>query len=400
MKHMFNKANAPYVISSTLATATLLASGVFAAAPYVGFLAPAAALSVGLPFIIGGAVFSAIVIALSAVLVNKNKIIFEKDTQLANQAEEIEGKDRAISEKDTQLTNQAKEIEGKNRDIFEKSKELKVTSSYLDAQNAKEKAEMQKQLDKKVEYIIHSDEDAERVHKERKEKNREEVLDSEALSNLFREEGNQPKMNAVAEKEKLNSVKSSMQSSNNPIPAAKMSLLLGLGTLASTMFINKFDPIHNSLVQSDNSMVNYTSSLPFTCSADQQTMQSKIDEATKILYDANKRYGDQCFTTAEDSTNHKDVSQSVMSRIFSVLSNPWDSLVGSAKKNDNSPEPQWFKDLHKSEDLEEIIDGGILDNLSYPKVDNVINTSKRQGTSFDSVKLSQLITERPVQPGL
>ncbi|AZU37119.1 hypothetical protein BBB02_00460 [Wolbachia endosymbiont of Bemisia tabaci] len=128
MKHMFNKANAPYIISSTLATATLLASGVFAAAPYVGFLAPAAALSVGLPFIIGGAVFSAIVIALSAVLVNKNKIIFEKDTQ---------------------LTNQAKEIEGKNRDIFEKSKELKVTSSYLDAQNAKGKAEMQKQLDKK-----------------------------------------------------------------------------------------------------------------------------------------------------------------------------------------------------------------------------------------------------------
>lgn len=53
MKHMFNKANAPYIISSTLATATLLASGVFAAAPYVGFLAPAAALSVGLPFIIG-----------------------------------------------------------------------------------------------------------------------------------------------------------------------------------------------------------------------------------------------------------------------------------------------------------------------------------------------------------
>ncbi|AZU37120.1 hypothetical protein BBB02_00465 [Wolbachia endosymbiont of Bemisia tabaci] len=336
-----------------------------------------------------------------------------------------------------------------------------------------------------------------------KKKNREEVLDYEALSNLFREEGNQPKMNAVAEKEKLNSVKSSMQSSNNPIPAAKMSLLLGLGTLASTMFINKFDPIHNSLVQSDNSMVNYTSSLPFTCSADQQAMQSKIDEATKILYDANKRYGDQCFTTAEDSTNHKDVSQSVMSRIFSVLSNPWDSLVGSAKKNDNSPEPKWFKDLHKSEDLEEIIDGGTLPNLfyedsnndyqfakpnithaessktvgsnqtaitkysaaenafmstwgsflrnlnpfgsrehhvtsakgsnyqiakpnvthaesgktiesnkiisesgsfntvsSFAKVDNGINTSKQQGTFVDSVELSKLTTQRPIQPGL
>ncbi|MGL9757634.1 MAG: hypothetical protein ACR5LA_01985 [Wolbachia sp.] len=375
MKNMFNKANVPYIISSALATATLLASGVFAAAPYFGFLAPVTALGIGLPFIIGAAVFSAAIIALLAVIISKNQTISEKDTQLISQAQEINDKDRAI---------------------FEKSKELTVTSSYLDAQIVKEKAKMQKQLDKKVKYIINSDEDAERVYQERKERNQEEVLDSEALSNLFKEEGDQPKMNAVAEKEKLNSVKSSMR----PIPGAKMSVLLGLGTLASTVFINKFDPIHNSLVQSDNSMVNYTSSLPFTCFADQQAMQSKIDEAAKILYDANKRYGDQCFTTAEDSTNHKDVSQSVMSRIFSVLSNPWDSLVGSAKKNDNSPEPQWFKDLHKSEDLEEIIDGGILDNLFYPKVDNVINTSKQQGTTVDSVKLSQLITERPVQLGL
>ena len=37
---------------------------------------------------------------------------------------------------------------------------------------SKKKAKMQKQLDKKVEYIINSDEDAERVHKERKKKSR------------------------------------------------------------------------------------------------------------------------------------------------------------------------------------------------------------------------------------
>ena len=110
MKNMFNKANAPYLVSSTLAIATLLASGVFAAAPYVSFLAPVAALSVGLPFIIGGAVFSALVFALSATVISKNKTISEKDAQLVQQAEEIEGKDRAISEKDTQLANQAKEI--------------------------------------------------------------------------------------------------------------------------------------------------------------------------------------------------------------------------------------------------------------------------------------------------
>ncbi|WP_265042710.1 hypothetical protein [Wolbachia endosymbiont (group A) of Scambus nigricans] len=48
---MISKDNVPYYIAGTLATFTLLASEVFAAAPYIGFLAPVAALSVGLPFI-------------------------------------------------------------------------------------------------------------------------------------------------------------------------------------------------------------------------------------------------------------------------------------------------------------------------------------------------------------
>jgi len=51
--------------------------------------------------------------------------------------------------------------------------------------------------------------------------------------------------------------------------------------------------------------------------------------------------------------------------------------------------------LHKSEDLEEIIDGGILDNLFSPKVDNGINTSRHQGTFFDSVELERLTREVP-----
>ncbi|MGY5877859.1 hypothetical protein [Wolbachia endosymbiont of Nasonia giraulti] len=36
------------------------------------------------------------------------------------------------------------------------------------------------------------------MHQEHKKRNQEEVLDSEALSNLFKEEGNQPKLHAVA----------------------------------------------------------------------------------------------------------------------------------------------------------------------------------------------------------
>ncbi len=46
-----------------------------------------------------------------------------------------------------------------------------------------------------------------------------------------------------------------------------------------------------------------------------------------------------------------------------------DNAFKSAKNNfgilQNSSEPQWFKDLNKSETTEEIIDGGTLPNLFY-----------------------------------
>ncbi|MCA4774402.1 hypothetical protein [Wolbachia endosymbiont of Mansonella perstans] len=70
MKNIFNKTNEPYLVSGALAIRTLLASGIFAVAPYVGFLTPVAALSLGLPFIAGGAVFSAATIALSVVVIS------------------------------------------------------------------------------------------------------------------------------------------------------------------------------------------------------------------------------------------------------------------------------------------------------------------------------------------
>ncbi|MDE5060698.1 MULTISPECIES: hypothetical protein [Wolbachia] len=75
---MISKGNVPYYMAGTLAAFTLLASGVFAAAPYVGFLAPVAALSIGLPFIIGCAVLSAVAIALSAVAISKNNTISQQ----------------------------------------------------------------------------------------------------------------------------------------------------------------------------------------------------------------------------------------------------------------------------------------------------------------------------------
>ncbi|WP_341814635.1 hypothetical protein [Wolbachia endosymbiont (group A) of Chalcis sispes] len=128
---MISKDNVPYYIAGTLATFTLLASGVFAAAPYIGFLAPVAALSVGLPFIIGYAVFSVVTIALSYAAVSKNKTISEKEAQLSDEKSKVEAKGKIISEKvkeisekNTQLANQAKEIEDKDKTISEKDREI------------------------------------------------------------------------------------------------------------------------------------------------------------------------------------------------------------------------------------------------------------------------------------
>ncbi|MFP3015759.1 MAG: hypothetical protein ACEY3B_05670 [Wolbachia sp.] len=90
---MVNKGNVPYYMAGTLATFTLLASGVFAAAPYIGFLAPVAALSIGLPFIIGCAVLSAVAIALSAVAISKNNTISQQkkfESRVAKRKQEEE----------------------------------------------------------------------------------------------------------------------------------------------------------------------------------------------------------------------------------------------------------------------------------------------------------------------
>ncbi|MBR9983707.1 MAG: hypothetical protein MUP48_06435 [Wolbachia endosymbiont of Homalodisca vitripennis] len=169
MKNMFNKANMPYLVSSTLAIATLLASGVFAAAPYAGFLAPVAVLGFGLPFIIGGAVFSALVFALSAVVISRNKTISERDTQLTE-------KDTKISSLKGQLAKKEKVIEAKNKTIVNPNKD-----DELKRQHRKEK---QKEIL-----------DCEDLRNLLKEEKQGEILDSEALSNLFREK---PKSNVVA----------------------------------------------------------------------------------------------------------------------------------------------------------------------------------------------------------
>ncbi|MCM1002635.1 hypothetical protein DM84_05465, partial [Wolbachia pipientis] len=114
---IFKKTNAPYLVSGALAIGTLLASGIFAVAPYIGFLAPVAALSLGLPFVIGGAVFSAAAIALSAVVINKNNTISEQKAQLANQTKEIADKKKENFELKVRLAEN-------NTKLFDKQEQL------------------------------------------------------------------------------------------------------------------------------------------------------------------------------------------------------------------------------------------------------------------------------------
>ncbi|MDX5508124.1 MAG: hypothetical protein O7149_05990 [Wolbachia endosymbiont of Hylaeus sinuatus] len=109
IREMMNKNNVPYLIAGALATATLLASGVFAAAPYIGFLAPVAALSVGLPFIIGYAVFSVVTIALSYKAISKNKT----NSELKN---EMKAQEQTISGQKTQLAKKEAEVKAKEEE--------------------------------------------------------------------------------------------------------------------------------------------------------------------------------------------------------------------------------------------------------------------------------------------
>ncbi|WP_266408523.1 hypothetical protein [Wolbachia endosymbiont of Drosophila pseudotakahashii] len=106
---MMNKNNVPYYIAGTLAALTLLASGVFAAAPYIGFLAPVAALSVGLPFIIGYAVFSVVTIALSYKAISENKTNSELKNKMKAQEQTISGQKTQLAKKEAEV--KAKEEE-------------------------------------------------------------------------------------------------------------------------------------------------------------------------------------------------------------------------------------------------------------------------------------------------
>ncbi|MDX5462403.1 MAG: hypothetical protein O7157_02435 [Wolbachia endosymbiont of Tetragnatha montana] len=144
MKNIFNKTNAPYLAVGALATLALVSSGVFAVAPYIGFLAPVAALSLGLPFIIGCAVFSAVAIALSAVAISKNNTISGKDAVVQAQKQtiseseaKIQAQEQTISGQNDQLSEKVKEISGKDAKLVDQAKEIEGKDKIISERDTK-----------------------------------------------------------------------------------------------------------------------------------------------------------------------------------------------------------------------------------------------------------------------
>lgn len=141
MLDILSKPNLPFFFTGTLATVTLLASGIFAIAPYTTFLAPVAALSIGLPAALF--VLSAVAIALSYKVINQNKKLcalesekFKLALENKREIEELEVKNKdlntitqvlraQLSEKYSELSNMTKELRN-----LENIKEQKNDSGY------------------------------------------------------------------------------------------------------------------------------------------------------------------------------------------------------------------------------------------------------------------------------
>lgn len=285
----------------------------FAAAPYVSFLAPVAALSVGLPFIIGGAVFSALVFALSAAVISKNKTISERDAQL--------------TEKDTKISSLKGQLAKKEK-VKEKQKEI------LDC------ADLRNLL---------------------KEEKQGEILDSKALRNLFKEK---PKLNRVVKKVEDRTTRVVKSGGDIAVFVVAMEALVSrlLPTpVCISVSTTGLSRQQTHLCQIDG---NATVSLPFTqhVPTPQVVLENQIDEFSKILDNA-----------LESDKNNFGISQ-------------------------NSSKPQWYKDLDANIcSANDLMDTSVSSLSSFTKVDNGINTAKYQGTLVDSVELSKLTREIPIQ---
>ena len=316
-----SKNNVPYYIAGTLAAFTLLASGVFAAAPYIGFLAPVAALSVGLPFIIGGAVFSAVAIALSYAAISKNKTISEKEAQLADEKSKVEAKGKIISEKEAVVQDQ-------KQTISELEAKIQAQEQTISGQND--------QLTKKEAEVKAKEEEISKQKKE--EKDIKTACEKEVTT--VKEACSSGRIFDIAQRslKDVYDIIPSTESVRNWVPSLRTAGWIGVvgagATIAAYRGFTGANNSSNAVSNSVNSVRNHTlsSNSSFTCP--NPTMQHPyelrcaLDEYSKIQADSE-----------EFAKNNFGISE--------------------------ENEPQWSKDLHKSETTEEIMDGDTLSNLFY-----------------------------------
>ncbi|MFP3023375.1 MAG: ATP-binding protein [Wolbachia sp.] len=100
MENTHDRGNTLPFIAGTLATLTLLASGVFAIAPYIAFLSPIAALGISLPITLIIFMFSIAVIAFTYKIISKNKKSDEISRQVNSHAikDEVEKRIKNLEE--------------------------------------------------------------------------------------------------------------------------------------------------------------------------------------------------------------------------------------------------------------------------------------------------------------
>jgi septal ring factor EnvC (AmiA/AmiB activator) len=148
---LYNKTNAPYLIAGTLATLTLLASGVFAIAPYVAFLSPIAAFNVALPVALSMSIFSVLVLVLSYKIIKNNKEIeieknkfAKQNIELGNTKQQLEAILKELNNRDSQI----RELKDKIIEVVDAASKqteklndqlYKLTRKRLDADKEMEK---------------------------------------------------------------------------------------------------------------------------------------------------------------------------------------------------------------------------------------------------------------------
>ncbi|MDE5061464.1 MULTISPECIES: hypothetical protein [Wolbachia] len=133
---MYSKTNAPYLIASTFAALTLLASGTLAVAPYVAFLSPIVVFNVALPVDLSLSILSTLILALSCKMIKKIEVernkFAEKEQGLESVKQQLDNTKKGLSGRDSKI----RELENKIRGLcYERITIVDATSKHTEGLN-------------------------------------------------------------------------------------------------------------------------------------------------------------------------------------------------------------------------------------------------------------------------